>query len=73
MARGFSQTYGVNYLDTYATIVKLTLIRILPGIAATYELEIHQMDVVTAFLTGELEEEIYMEPSVELKLRVVKS
>ena len=73
MARGFSQTYGVDYLDTYATVVKLILIKILPAIAATYELEIYQMDVMTAFLTGELEKEIYMEQSMELKLRVVKS
>jgi hypothetical protein len=37
------------------------LIRILLAIAAIFGLEIHQMDVVTAFLAGELEEEIYME------------
>jgi hypothetical protein len=61
VARGFSQIYGVDYLDTYAPVVKLTSIRILLAIAAIYGLEILQMDVVTAFLAGELEEEIYME------------
>ena len=61
VARGFSQIYRVDYLDTYAPVVKLTSIRILIAIAATYRLEIHQMDVVTAFLAGELKEEIYME------------
>ena len=61
VARGFSQIYGVDYLDTYAPVVKLASIRILLAIAAIYGLEIHQMDVVTAFLAGELEEEIYME------------
>jgi hypothetical protein len=61
VARGFSQVYGVDYLDTYAPVVKLASIRILLAIAAIYGLEIHQMDVVTAFLAGELEEEIYME------------
>src|SRR5579859_1806444 len=61
VARGFSQIYRVNYLDTYAPIVKLALIRILLTIAAIFELEIHQMDVVTAFLAGNLEEEIFME------------
>src|SRR5271169_3570604 len=61
VARGFSQIYGVDYLDTYAPVVKLASIRILLALAAVYDLEIHQMDVVMAFLAGELEEEIYME------------
>src|SRR5208282_822870 len=61
VARGFSQIYGIDYLDTYAPVVKLASIRILLAIAAIFGLEIHQMDVVTAFLAGELEEEIYME------------
>ena len=61
VARGFSQIYGVDYFDTYAPVVKLASIRILLAIAAIYNLEIHQMDVVAAFLAGELEEEIYME------------
>src|SRR6266480_7525336 len=50
VARGFSQIYGIDYLDTYAPVVKLASIRILLAIAAIYRLEIHQMDVVTAFL-----------------------
>ena len=61
VARGFSQIYRVDYLDTYAPVVKLASIRIFLAIAAIHELDIHQMDVVTAFLAGELEEEIYME------------
>jgi Reverse transcriptase (RNA-dependent DNA polymerase) len=61
IARGFGQVYGVDNLDTYAPVVKLASIRILLALAAIYGFEIHQMDVVTAFLAGELEEEIYME------------
>jgi len=61
VARGFSQIYDVDYLDTYAPVVKLALVRILLAIVAIYGLEIHQMDVVTAFLAGDLEEEIFME------------
>jgi Reverse transcriptase (RNA-dependent DNA polymerase) len=61
IARGFSQVYGVDYLDTYAPVVKLASIRILLAIATICGLEIHQMDVVTAFLAGELDEDIYME------------
>src|SRR5947207_2374705 len=54
VARGFSQIYDVDYLDTYAPMVKLASIRILLAITAIYGLEIHQMDVVTAFLAGDL-------------------
>ena len=61
MTRGFSQIYDIDYLDTYAPVVKLASIRILLAIAVIYGLEIHQMDVVAAFLEGELEEEIFME------------
>ena len=62
VARGFGQIYGVDYLNTYAPVVKLASIRILLALAVIYELEIHQMDVVMAFLAGELKEKIYMEP-----------
>jgi transposase InsO family protein len=61
VARGFSQIYGVDYMDTFAPVAKLASIRILFAIAAIYDLEVDQMDVVTAFLAAPLQEEIYME------------
>ena len=60
-ARSFSQTHGIDYLETYAPVAKLVSIRILFTIAAAEGLEIHQMDVVAAFLANILEEKIYME------------
>ena len=60
VARGFSQVYGIDYIDTYAPVAKLTLIKILFAIAASLDLKIHQMDVVTAFLANILHEEIYI-------------
>ena len=60
ITRGFSQIYDIDYLDIYASIVKLASIRIFLAIAAIYGLEIHQMDIVTTFLAGDLEEEIFM-------------
>src|SRR5277367_3800694 len=69
VARGFSQIYGVDYLDTYTPVIKLASIRILLAIAAIYGLEIHQMDVVTAFLARDLEEEIYMEQPEGFEIR----
>src|SRR5579859_5329136 len=61
VTHGFSQIYGVNYLETYSPIAKLVSIRVLFAIAASLDLEIHQMDVVSAFLASKLEEKIYME------------
>ena len=62
MARGFSQQYGIDYEETFAPVVRMESLRVLLAIAAVEDLEIHQMDVVTAYLAGELEEEIYMAP-----------
>ena len=61
VARGFSQVFGVDYLDTFAPVAKLAAIRILLAIATVEDLEVHQMDVVTAFLIPDLKEEIYMQ------------
>ena len=61
MAKGFTPQYGIDYLETYAPVVKLASLRILLAIAAFYNFEIHQGDIKTAYLLSQLEEEIYME------------
>ncbi|GJT41383.1 retrovirus-related pol polyprotein from transposon TNT 1-94 [Tanacetum coccineum] len=58
--QGFRQREGLDYFDTYSPVTRITSIRMIIAIAALRNLEIHQMDVKTAFLNGDLEEEIYM-------------
>nr|GEX77291.1 hypothetical protein [Tanacetum cinerariifolium] len=61
VAKGFTQTYGVDYEETFSPNANIRAIRILIAIAAYYDYEIWKMDVKTAFLNGHLSEEVYME------------
>ena len=61
VACGYSQVEGIDYSETYAPVVKLTSIRVLLATVRKLKLKLHQMDFITAFLNGDLEELIYME------------
>ena len=61
VARGFQQIEGIDYSETLAPVIKFTTIRLLLALVAHFDLEPHQMDVVTGFLNGDLDEDIYME------------
>lgn len=61
VARGFSQVQGLDFNETFAPVAKFTTIRCIVALGAALDLEMHQMDVKTAFLNGDLEEDIYME------------
>ena len=60
VAKGFAQTYGIDYDETFSPVVRFSSIRALLAFAVQNNMLIHQMDVVTVFLSGKLDEEIYM-------------
>jgi hypothetical protein len=69
MAKGFTQREGIDYTETFSAVSCKDSIRIIMALVAHYDLELHQIDVKTTFLNGDLLENIYM---AQLKCFVVK-
>jgi hypothetical protein len=61
VAKGYAQTYGIDYEKTYSLVAKMTTIRAIIAMATTKGWSLHQMDVKNVFLHGDLWEEVYME------------
>ncbi|KAI2767295.1 hypothetical protein CBS147339_9477 [Penicillium roqueforti] len=61
VVRGFTQEEGIDYEETFASVVKPMSYKALFAIGAALDLEIEQMDVKTAFLYGNIDHEIYVE------------
>lgn len=61
VAKGFRQKEGVHFNEVFAPVSKYSTLRALLAVAAVEDLEVHQLDIKTAFLNGILEEEVYIE------------
>ena len=62
VANGFTQTYGIDYQETFAPVAKINSIRVLLSLAVNSNWPLHQLDVKNVFLNGDLEEEVFMSP-----------
>nr|GEZ27512.1 putative ribonuclease H-like domain-containing protein [Tanacetum cinerariifolium] len=61
VAKGYTQTYGIDYSETLSPVAKIDTIRVLFSITSNQGWPLHQFDVKNAFLHGDLKEELYME------------
>ena len=61
MARGFEQQWGIDYFDTFASVLKYITLRVLLAKAVANDLKIDYIDIDTTFLNAAVNEELYIE------------
>ena len=60
LSKGFSQFQGIDYNETFAPVAKMDSRRLVLAIAASKQWEVHHKDVKSAFLHGDIKEDIYI-------------
>ena len=69
MAKGYTQLERIDYEETFSPVIRFASICLILAIVARMNLELYQMDVKTAFLSRELDEEIYMNQPLGFELK----
>ena len=69
VAKGYSQQHGLDYDETFSPVARLESLQTLLALAVQDGLRVHHMDVTTAFLNGELKEEVYMDQPEEFQVQ----
>ena len=69
VAKGYTQIKGLDYSETYAPVLKYQSLRIMLAIANEEKMHVHHVDITTAFLYGDLKEEIYLEQPEGYKVK----
>ena len=59
VAKGYAQTYGVDYFDIFSSVAKMTSIRLFISLTTTYNWDLHQLDIKNVFLHDD--QEVYIE------------
>ena len=60
VAKGYTQKEGIDYQETFSPVSRKDSLRIVMALVAHFDLKLHQMDVKTAFLNRDLDEDVYM-------------
>ena len=58
MAKGYAKTYDMDFFDTFSPVTKMTYIQLFISLAATYNWDLHHLEIKNAFLYGDLQEEV---------------
>lgn len=60
VAKRYAQEHGIDYDEVYAPVTRLEMVRLLLALAAKRSWQVHHLDVKTAFLNGDIEEDVYV-------------
>lgn len=63
VAQGFTQTLGLDFFNTFSPVIKPATLRLVLSVAASFNWAVHQIDINNAFLSGTLQETVYMRQS----------